>query len=337
MVLNLIVIRQNIVTIYSSINRPMNLLFPKKIKPLFLSILIFSANLSKGQVHFEKCPMENQLIQRNDNNIGNIQLKGFRTDESFQQITAFVYKNGGFYTSQKKSFETNAFEINLEIRAEMSEYDLKIFAYKNRDSILVKEIKHLLCGENILVYGQSNALAVNIDEINRFDFTNNFARTTIEFVDLGEYKWYPLDRWNGWSAGMLGLEIQRNLINQFNIPVGIINGSLGNMSIVDLTKAIEGNHADKSTIYGRFLSKAQNLGAAESARILVWRQGEKEAFDENYKNDYEPSYMEIFLLFARFIPIKITFITVHKIMPEIFGIFKELFIANTRIVRSSLP
>lgn len=234
--------------------------------------------------------MESQLIQRNDDNIGYIHLKGLRTEESFNQIGAYVLKNGNYYTSQKKNFDGNQFEFHLGIRAEMSEYQVKIYVYKNGDSTLAKEVKHLLCGENILVYGQSNALAVNLDEINRFDYTNDFARTTIEFVDRGEYLWNPVQKWNAWSSGMLGLEIQRNLINQFKVPIGIINGSLGNMSIVDLTKCVEGNHADKSTIYGTFLSKAQNLGAAESARILVWRQGEKEAFDENYKNDYDKNF-----------------------------------------------
>ncbi len=259
-------------------------------------LLFFFDSESQVFVVFDKFPREAQLIQRDDFNKASVAIEGKVYTENQTDISLIVYKNKSpfFYKKQKLQYanqpSTAAFSFSPIINAELSEYDFKVYSIRNKDSVLVKEIHEVVCGDNIIVYGQSNALANPEEEISKFNDEFRYGRTALTNFEKNEFVWVISKKWNSWSAGLLGLEIQKQLISKYKIPIGIINGSEGNKSIDDLSNRDENNHANISTIYGRLLKRSKELGLDKTVRILVWRQGESEAIDPNYKNDYDKKF-----------------------------------------------
>jgi hypothetical protein len=271
-------------------------------KSFYKSILFILTSLfSKAQsIQYESFPMPSQLFQRDDFNKAIIPVKGKIYTEGYTDISLLVKRDNKNYSwkKQKLSYQTaepkNApFSFETEIKAELSEYSFYVYLFKGSDSLLVKEQNGIICGDVILVYGQSNALASDSIVIAQFNDENQFGRTAYANYDTNEYLWLPTKRWNYWSVGMIGLEIQKQLINKYKIPIAIINGAIGNTSIVALMLRDEKYHNNPTTIYGKLLKKSEGLGFAKKVRAIVWRQGESEALDGNYKNEY-PKNFDIF-------------------------------------------
>jgi hypothetical protein len=260
-------------------------------------LFLFSVN-SFGQINiiFDEIPMNAQLIQRDNFNKASVTISGKIYTENQTDLALLVYKNKSlfFYKKQKLQYasqpSTAAFSISPIINAELSEYDFLIYSFRNKDSILVKEVREIVCGDNILIYGQSNALAAESEEISRFKDEFRYGRSTFADFKNNEFIWVITKQWNFWSAGLLGLEIQKQLIDKYQIPIGIINGAVGNKSINELSERDESNHDNPSNIYGRMLRRAKAFGLDKTVKIIVWRQGESEAIDPFYKNDYDKKF-----------------------------------------------
>jgi hypothetical protein len=257
--------------------------------------LVFLSNptFSQANVIFETFPQDIQLIQRNRFNQATVPIIGKVYTENFSHIALQVFKNEKtiFYQKIKLQYQNQsplnaAFSFLPVIEAELSEYRFSVYIFKNDDSTFVKEAKEVVCGDNILVYGQSNALSNPSEELERFSGDNKFGRSTYAIFDKNEFLWVSTQKWNYWSAGLMGLGIQKQLIDKYKIPIGIINGSEGNKSIDELSLRDEKFHNDVSTIYGRLLKRTQMLGVEKNLKIMIWRQGESEATNPNYKNDY---------------------------------------------------
>lgn len=270
-------------------------------KILGVFLLMISLN-SVGQVFilFDNFPKDVQLIQRDDFNKAVVQISGKVYTENQSDVSLLVYKNKTpfFYQKQKLQYSTGqsitaGFNFYSTINAELSEYSFKFYSHKGKDSVLIKEANEIVCGDNILIYGQSNALANPMDELPKFKEEFKFGRSTYADFTKNEYLWVATKKWNFWSAGLLGLEIQRQLIDKYKIPIGIINGSEGNRGIDELSLRDEAAHDNPTTIYGRLLKRAKAFDLDKNVRLIVWRQGESEALNTSYKNDYDKRFEKI--------------------------------------------
>lgn len=260
-------------------------------------LFLFSVN-SIGQINviFDDFPKDAQLIQRDNFNKATVTISGKVYTENQTDVALLVYKNKSlfYYKKQKLQYtpppSTAAFSIASIINAELSEYDFRIYSFRNKDSVLVKEAREIVCGDNILIYGQSNALADASEELPKFKDEFRFGRSTYADFVKNEYTWFITKQWNFWTAGLLGLEIQKQLIDKYQIPIGIINGAVGNKSIDELSIRDEANHDNPTNIYGRMLKRAKAFGIDKNVKMIVWRQGESEALDPFYKNDYDKKF-----------------------------------------------
>ncbi|WP_394990508.1 sialate O-acetylesterase [Emticicia sp.] len=271
-------------------------------RSILLLLYFFTCLNSVAQIdiQYDSFPMSSQLFQRNDFDTAIVPIKGKIYTEGYTDISVLVKrdKKNYFWQKHKLSYQTadpknSSFFFETEIKAELSEYSFSVYLFKGKDSTLIKEQNEVICGDIILVYGQSNALANDSVEIVRFKGENQFGRTAFVNFDKNDFVWLPTKKWNYWSAGLMGLEIQKQLIDKYKIPIGIINGAEGNKSIAELMLRDEKNHNNISTIYGRLLKKSEGLGLAKTVRAIVWRQGEAEAQDPTYKNDY-PKKFDLF-------------------------------------------
>ena len=272
---------------------------PKGVLSFVVFFLFIPRIFAQTNAFFDSFPQPAQLIQRDESNIAIVSISGKVFTGTQTDVSLIVYKNKKvfFYRKQKLLFaainqQANAapFSFTPIINAELSEYDFKCYAFVERDSVLIKDANEVVCGDNIIIYGQSNALAEPVDEIIKFKDEFKFGRSALSNFEKNEFSWVISRQWNHFSVGLIGLEIQRQLIDKYKIPIGIINGSVGNKGIDELSLRDEANHDNISTIYGRLLKRTKALGLDKNVRLIVWRQGESEALEPSYNNNYDKKF-----------------------------------------------
>ncbi len=276
---------------------PKVLPYKKKIKAilLFLGVTIFQFANAQLNVQFDAFPKGSQLYQRDDFNKAIVSVKGKVFTEGYSDISVLVLRNKKNFSYQKQKLNYQfqnpkyaPFAFEPKINAELNAYTFYVYLFNGKDSILIKEENNIISGDVILIYGQSNALAIDSLEITRFEGENDFGRTSFMIPNAND--WLHTQKWNFWSAGLIGLEVQKQLIDKYKIPIAIINGAIGNKSITELMERDEVTHDNPSFYYGKLLKKAKDLEFAKSVRAIIWRQGESEALNSAYKNDYGKNF-----------------------------------------------
>lgn len=270
---------------------------------LFILGLLLSISLSSSYaqaVIYDEFPITAQIYQRDDLNRGIVTIKGRLYTEGFTDVSVIAKKDKKdiYYKKQKLTFQPgdllNApFLFQPVITAGLVEYEFYFYAFRGQDSVLVRESTQVLCGDNIIIYGQSNAEANDPTELAKFKDEFKYGRTTFANFQTNDYSWFPTMKWNYYLSGLVGLEIQRQLIDKFKVPIGIINGAVGNKSIDELMIRNEKNHEDTQYYYGQMLKKANKVGLSKTARIFIWRQGESEAFEASRAEVYPTKFAQL--------------------------------------------
>lgn len=129
-----------------------------------LSIL---PNVSFAQaVIYDEFPITAQLYQRDDLNRGTVNIKGkfYTQDYTDVSVIAKKDKKDFYWKKQKLTFQPGEFpyapfSFQTFISAGLIEYEFYFYAHRGQDSVLVKDASQVLCGDNIVIYGQSNGEA----------------------------------------------------------------------------------------------------------------------------------------------------------------------------------
>jgi hypothetical protein len=261
---------------------------------LIVFYLIFIHFLSFSQIEFEETPMDLQFFQRDANSKAIISFSGKVNQPNFEKITLETYRNGVLFNtnSQNIIYQNNQFQFQFkpEIKAELANYDFKLILSNSKASEVVLEKKRIIAGETILMYGQSNAQATVENE--NYEFFSEWGRT-VNVYDIPNKQgyWVDFQTFSNNINGVFATEIAKNLIEKEKIPVCLINGAEGLKSITDLSIRNDTNPQDWNTIYGKFMTEISFANLLKSARILIWRQGENEAFDppivKNYPSNFD--------------------------------------------------
>src|SRR5262245_17551989 len=92
------------------------------------------------------------------------------------------------------------------------------------------------------------------------------------------------------SVGAWGLRMAELLEDQYQVPIGLLNGAVGGTSITQHQRN-DANPTDLDTIYGRLLLRANASHVATSARAMLWYQGESDGEErDRYKVDWQTLY-----------------------------------------------
>ncbi|CCH52780.1 protein of unknown function DUF303 acetylesterase putative [Fibrisoma limi BUZ 3] len=273
-------------------------------KLLYASVLLFLFNFpAKGQVTFENLPKDLQLYPRNAANQAEVIVNGKVTATGFQKIGMQVFREGALSAVVSQTLSPTAtnvdFRLPTTIKAERAQYGFKVFLYKGTDSTLVAERNRVVCGDVILLHGQSNALALaGLDEAYSFNFDDTYLRNcTYPYGSLnipGEMMWYSAKNPYA-SVGGFGLTLQKLILDTYGIPTCIISEAIGGTGIDVLTFRNPANHADLQTAYGRLLYRARWAGAEKQIKAIIWKQGENEAGNkpDNYPALFKTFYDQL--------------------------------------------
>ncbi|MDI9341954.1 MAG: sialate O-acetylesterase, partial [Sediminibacterium sp.] len=254
----------------------------------------------KSQIVFDTIPSDLAFIPRNNQTTGDFVIAGRITDHnySFLKISIFDKTNQILYKNQSYTVNSSGyFRLVPQLLSQLSEYDLKIYLSNGIDSILVKTVFDLVCGDIFIIAGQSNALSA-CDSINTYypQYYSPFFRTigthysnaiqrekAPSNTSLSEdFKWSrpsSLYSQNGFM-GLLPLKLQYELISSTGIPICFINEAVPGTFLKDHLASNTPSDIipviDSNTIYNRVFLKAKKHNLSNFIKAIIWYQGEND-------------------------------------------------------------
>ena len=237
-----------------------------------ISSSVFKAYAQQsGIAILDKVPSDMQLFARDSTDQADVEFLGRVQVSGYAYFSVVKYRNKTRNGYQRKALQYNGsqapFNFTFKIKAELAEYAFEIYACKSgSDSTLIARRDNIVAGDFYLIYGQSNAVAWEVD----YAYRNEFART---YGSSGGAAMWGLANDVGQRVGIFGIEFQRSIAEKYQIPTCILNGSAAGASLIDLT--------DKSSFYGHLLNAARETGLLPSLKAIFYWQGETEASSDD--------------------------------------------------------
>ena len=263
--------------------------------------ITLSANIALAQrialVIFSKLPQDSQLYPRNAQSEATVPIAGIVETAGYNYLSVQVLRNNAVqkYLRAELRYDKGAgsFSTETKIKAELANYNFKVYLCKGTDSTLIVERKNVVAGDVYVVSGQSNSTGF-FTETDTSHFCRTFGKIT---ADLNTGAYNPADTLWAFSnqhpysngVGTMGLEIQKQLIQHSGVPNCLINAGFHWSSAFAHAQRTESNHADLHNGYGRMLYRLQKGGLASSVKAYIFRQGESEAYHEggNWSGNFD--------------------------------------------------
>jgi len=277
-----------------------------------------SEDVVEKLVDFYDRPYNLQLYTRDNSDSATVIISGNVITTGYDSLMVTVIKN----ESETKIYKTNliysgnqaAFSISHKIHAELSEHEFIIELINEQGHVLIETIEDVICGDAFIINGQSNSHFV----LNEATFQNKYCRTFGTKTPNSNYDTYFAHdtTWayshgnvaTGASVGVLGLYIQRLILEENEIPTCFINGGTGGSMIAEhLPDSTD--RMNLNTIYGKLLYRITK-GKINKIKGIIWYQGENDSDEDNtlvypqrfqqlydnWKLDYNPEKIYLFQL-----------------------------------------
>ena len=173
------------------------------------------------------------------------------------------------------------YDLSLPVPAALVKYRVEMGVLRGKEESIVHQAEEIICGDVLLICGQSNAVATDFGRENDWEpseWVRTFGATD------GSPNGARLDTFSQAAArspggkgeiGYWGLELGKRLVQQQRIPICLINGAVGGTRI-DQHQRNQSDPTDVSTIYGRQLWRVRTAGLSHGVRAIIWHQGEND-------------------------------------------------------------
>lgn len=257
-----------------------------------------TASAAPEDIQFSRIPSKNQLYPRNLNtNQGAMRISGTVVKPGQFNVIVRVKRDGAAFTESDTPLNGGtAFDTTLQLPAGLFDYEVEIFTRDGNGDSLVTTVEDIAVGDVYLINGQSNAMAWenysgDSSSANENYYIRSFgAQRNISTTVASDLSWYQAqgDEYRGQGAiGQWGIRMARQIVDNQNIPVAVINQGHGGKGI-DFFQKNDALPEDLNTNYGRLLYRAKQAGVASSARAILWFQGEADGlFPSRHKNGFE--------------------------------------------------
>lgn len=242
---------------------------------LAITLFFFTALKAFPQINFQKFPINNQILQRDDKDEAIVAVSGTVNADLRGKVTLKVWKEEELFSENEVNL-TGQTQVNLTTKIKAGEFNYYVKVYFNDNEI--KKADRVVAGDIYVFYGQSNALGYS--GINEYQpLRNVFLRYYVMYnFEHKEGEWlvpFETSQWPG--TGLFSLELERMLYEKHKYPVGVIVGAVGGADIATLANRNAANPTDHHNDYGRFMSQINASGAKEQIKYLVFRHGETDA------------------------------------------------------------
>lgn len=253
-------------------------------------------------VSFSKIPQNLQLFPRNTKNEAVIDIMGKIETIDYNTLSLLVFRNNSMVKYYKNALNFTGtisnFSFSHTIKAELANYNFRLYAVKGADSVLVASRENVVAGDAYLINGQSNAAAWDVS--NTFpnsDYRNDFCRTfgqakmSNPFITESDTTWALANNGKPY-VGVWGIELQRQIVEKYGIPVCFMNEAIIGSAITEHTMRDAANPSNVSNVYGRLLYRAKKSGHFDNLKGFFYWQGEAEAIDKPavWKPEFEKLY-----------------------------------------------
>ena len=253
-------------------------------------------------VSFSKIPQNFQVFPRNVKNEAIVSMAGKIETADYNMVSLLVFRNNSIIKNYRNAlnFTGNiaSFSFSHTIKAELANYNFRLYAVKGVDSVLVMSRDNIVAGDTYLINGQSNAASWGVS--NTFpnsDYRNEFCRTFgqvrngTNFIIESDTTW-ALSNTGKPYVGVWGIELQRQIVEKYGIPVCFINEAISGSAITEHTFRDAANPSNVSNVYGRLLYRAKKSGHFDNLKGFFFWQGEAEAIDKPavWKPEFEKLY-----------------------------------------------
>jgi len=267
-----------------------------------VTIEAFESNLLIPTVTFSKIPQNLQLLPRNLKNEAVVDIKGKIETTDYNTLSLLIFRNNSMlkYYKNALTFSGNTanFSFSHTIKAELANYGFRLYALKGLDSVLVAYRENVVAGDAYLITGQSNAAAWNVSTtFPNSDYRNDFcrtfgqAKTTNAFITESDTTW-ALSNNGKPFVGVWGIELQKQMVEKYGIPVCFMNEAMSGSAIIEHTNRDALNPSNLTNVYGRLLYRAKKSGHFDNLKGFFYWQGEAEAIDKPavWKPEFEKLY-----------------------------------------------
>lgn len=186
-----------------------------------------------------------------------------------------------FATETSKPTAEKTYSLSVRLKAELVKYRTEFGTKTGDNETVLHTAKNIVCGDAILINGQSNAVATDFGKENPLvpsEWVRTFGATA------GDPNGSRLKLWANAEArspagksqiGYWGMELGRRLVESEKIPICLINGAVGGTRI-DQHQRNDADPTDVNTIYGRLLWRVQQAKLTHGIRAVIWHQGEND-------------------------------------------------------------
>lgn len=228
-----------------------------------------------SQVEFQKFPINNQILQRDDKDEAIISITGTVNANLRGKVVLKIWQEEKLFAENEINL-TGQTQISFSAKIKAGEYNYFVKCYFNDHEI--KKADRVVAGDIYLFYGQSNALGYS--GINEYQpLRNVFLRYFVMYnFDNKDSEWlvpFETSQWPG--TGLFPLELERMLYQKHKYPIGVIVGAVGGADIATLSNRNATNPADVRTDYGKLLTQMNASGQKEQLKYLIFRHGESDA------------------------------------------------------------
>ncbi len=243
--------------------------------PIILIVAFSMCHALQAQtIRLMEFPSSYQLFPRGDDNNVVVHARGEIEDPTQTDTLIFEVKREGQTVHQlgrplSAYSPENRFDFRFTLPAELANYSFELRQNGIGFSEQLAFADSVVAGDVFIVNGQSNANETSSEQV----LNNSFCRTFGE----GDQGWYLANHTYrpAFNTGVLGYAIQDYLVQDLNIPICLINGSVSG-SWMAIQRPNLDNRADPESIYGRLLDRMERSGTRRHAKALFWFLGEAE-------------------------------------------------------------
>ncbi len=225
-------------------------------------------------------PVTGQFIAADDTRKGRIYYNG--TQAGATSVFLRVYKTDSgsdvLYSSQSSLGSVYAFTAPID--AGLHHYKLVLSSSTGGPETVRETVTDIVCGDAYIIDGQSNAVAYDYyDQAATYpdlgSYTSTWIRTFGTVEGGGGGNW-GMANTQDHLIGMWGMAMAKNLLQNYNIPICIINGAVGGTRI-DQHQANPADHyaaGSRYSIYANLLTRVASAKLTHGIRGALWHQGE---------------------------------------------------------------
>jgi hypothetical protein len=239
-----------------------------------------TAYVRPSLVAVTESPQDRQLIPRDSLGGSTVPVAGLVTDARVKQVKLRVIGNGKTQTFAAPAGKP--FRFTPRITAGLHEYTFELSASGSGIDRVVARREGVVSGDVYVVQGQSNAEAAKFNGSSNGEespYLRSFGSSTSDpSISGADRVWHyavgDVTTQSG-SIGQWAVRMGRQIVDTYQVPVALINGSHGGQPI-SFFQRNDANPDDLTTNYGRLRQRLAAAGVMSQVRGVLWYQGESD-------------------------------------------------------------